>query len=407
MRRGIKPHSWVIALACAGATLLAAPAGAQQPSQPALRLEVDQTASPEVLYRYKQDSCDAHDHPDVPARAFRDAQGKIRLLATNYVHRALVGESFAALKKSCEVVYRPRQVGDPALYDDKAWIQAIYTNDGITVHALMSADFHEYRHSKRCPFGADTNKCWYNAITAAVSTDGGLSFRPLREPPAHYVAGPSVKYDLDAGRSIGFFTISNIVQNKGHHYALVYTGGGFGQQRRGVCVLRTATLDDPASWRAWDGKTYAYAFADPYRAGQNRPDDPGCAPVTPAWLTGPVRSVVLHKPTGLFVAVMLTVGTTRETRETRGVYYAVSRDLIEWSRPVPLLIAPTRAEVKRTAVEVTSAIDYPSLIDHASPGANFEFLAGEPHLYYVDLPVANGKLTGERALMRRRLVIMN
>ena len=134
----------------------------------------------------------------------------------------------------------------------------------------MSADFHEYRHSKRCPFGADTNKCWYNAITAAVSTDGGLSFRPLREPPAHYVAGPSVRYDLDAGRSIGFFTISNIVQSKGHYYALVYTGGGFAQQRRGVCVLRTAALDDPSSWRAWDGKGYGYAFADPYRDGQDR-----------------------------------------------------------------------------------------------------------------------------------------
>jgi hypothetical protein len=405
MRRGIKPNPWIIALACAAAAFLAVPAAAQAP--PALQLEIDRAAAPEVLYRYKQDSCDDHDHPDVPARAFRDAQGKIRLLATNYVHRALTGESFAALKKSCDVLYKPSQTGEPSLYDDKSWIQAVYTNDGITVHALMSADFHEYRHSKRCPFGADTNKCWYNAITAAVSTDGGLSFRPLHQPPAHYVAGPSVRYDLDAGRSIGFFTTSNIVQSKGHYYALVYTGGGFAQQRRGVCVLRTAALDDPSSWRAWDGKGYGYAFADPYRAGQDRPDDPGCTPVSPPFLSGPVRSVLLHKPSGQFVAVMLTVGTTKETRETRGVYYTLSRDLIQWSRPLPLWIAPTRAEVKRTAVEVTSAIDYPAMIDHASPGANFEFLAGEPHLYYVDLPVANGKLTGERRLMRRRLVIAN
>jgi hypothetical protein len=396
-----------VALAWAGALLVAAPVGAQPVAEPTLRLEMDESAAPEVLYRYKQDSCDAHDHPDVPARAFRDAQGKIRLLATNYVHRALTGRSFATLQKSCDVVYKPRQVGDPALYDDKAWIQAVYTNDGITVHALMSADFHEYRHSKRCPFGADTNKCWYNAITAAVSTDGGLSFRPRHEPPAHYVAGPSVKYDLNAGRSIGFFTTSNIIQHKAHYYVLVYTGGGFARQRRGVCVLRTATLDDSSSWRAWDGKGYDYTFADPYRAGRERPDDPGCAPVTPSYLTGPVRSILLHRPTGLFVAVMLTVGTTTETRNTRGVYYSVSHDMIGWSRPVPLLIAPTRAEVKRTAVDVTSAIDYPSIIDHASPGANFEFLAGEPHLYYVDLPVANGRLTGERALVRRRLVIVN
>ena len=172
-------------------------------------------------------------------------------------------------------------------------------------------------------------------------------------------------------------------------------------------MLRTATIEEPASWRAWDGTGYGYAFDDPY-AGGERPDDAGCRPVSPNLLNGPLRSVLLHKPTGLFVGVMLTAGTTRETREARGVYYTLSRDLVEWSRPQPLLIASTRAEVKRLSdgrSEAKAAIDYPSIIDHASPGDNFEFLAGEPHLYYVELPVTNGKLTGERRLVRRRLIM--
>lgn len=400
----------MIAFACAWVALAAAPCLADEPARaaPGLRLALDDRARPELLYQYKQDACDSHDLPDVPARAFRDAQGKIRLLATNYVHRALIGDSFAALRKTCDVVYKPSQLPDPAIYDDKAWIQAVYTPDGITVHALLSADFHEYRHSRRCPSGSDTNKCWYNAITAAVSTDGGRNFRPLREPPEHYVAGPSVRYDLNADRSVGFFTTSNILQYKGHYYVLVYTGGGFAQQRRGVCVLRTQALEEPSSWRAWDGEGFGYAFADPYRAGHDRPDDSGCRPVSPAYLNGPVRAVLLHRPTGLFVAVMLAAGTTRETRDARGVYYALSRDLVEWSRPLPLLIAPTRAEVKRSmGSDVTMAIDYPSIIDHASPGDNFEFLAGDPHLYYVELPVVNGRLTGERRLVRRHLTITN
>src|SRR5262249_36187416 len=157
-------------------------------------LVLDERAPVEPLYEYRRDACDPHDLPDVPARAFRDAQGKIRVLATNYVHRALVGDSFATLKKSCDVLYTPKQAAEPSLYDDKAWIQGVYTMDGITIHALLSADFHEYRHSKNCPGGSDTNRCWYNVITAGVSTDGGRSFHTLRDPPAHYVAGPQVRY---------------------------------------------------------------------------------------------------------------------------------------------------------------------------------------------------------------------
>jgi hypothetical protein len=409
MRPDFTPASRIFALAVAALAFGASPAAAKEPEIGGLRLALDERTASEPLYHYRRDACDPHDLPDVPARAFRDAQGKIRLLATNFVHRALVGDSFASLRKLCDVVYRPAQHAEPSLYDDKAWIQAVYTLDGITVHALLSADYHEYRHSKNCPFGADTNRCWYNAITAGVSTDGGHSFRTLKDPPAHYVAGPQMRYDLNAERSVGFFTTSNVLHYRGHYYALVYTGGGFAQQRRGVCVLRTATMEEPGSWRAWDGTGYEYAFADPSRGG-DRPDDPGCRPVSPSYLNGPLRSVLLHKPTGLFVGIMLTAGSTRETRDARGVYYTLSRDLVEWSRPQPLFIAPTRAEVKRLSdgrSEANAAIDYPSLIDHASPGDNFEFLAGEPYLYYVELPVANGKLTGERWLVRRRLTIVN
>jgi hypothetical protein len=398
MRRALPLRAWTAALACAWAAVLLVPGDAR--GEPAPRLSLDPAAKPELLYAYKQDACDSHDLPDVPARAFRDAHGRITLLATNYVHRALIGHSFATLSKRCEILYKPSQIGEPALYDDKAWIQAVYTEDGRTIHALLSADFHEYRHSARCPSGNDTNKCWYNAITAAVSTDGGATFRPAHPPPAHYVAGPSVRYDLHAGRSIGFFTTSNIVAHRGHRSTLAYTGGGFGGQQRGACLLRTAALDDPSSWRAWDGKGFDHRFVDPYRADAAPPAGSGCKPVSPRVFGGPVRGLLRHEASGTFVAVMLAAAPAR------GVYYSVSKDLIDWADPVPLMLAPTRAEVKSGRnKDAAVAIDYPSVIDHASLGRNFEFLAGEPYLYYVDLPAANGKLTGERRLMRRRLVL--
>lgn len=409
MRQDSRPLSRFLLLALAAIASGIWPCAAKEPEPGGLRLALDERAAVEPLYHYRRDACDPHDLPDVPARAFRDAQGKIHLLSTNFIHRAMVGDSFATLKKQCDVVYKPAALPQISLYDDKSWLEAFYTLDGITIHALISADYHEYRHSKDCPFGTDINRCWYNVITAALSTDGGRNFRTLREPPAHYVAGPQVKFDVTAERSIGFFTTSNIFHYRGHYYTLVYTGGGFAQQRRGNCVLRTATLEDPTSWRAWDGEGYGYAFKDAYKTG-DRPDDKGCVPVSPNALNNMVRTVLLHKPSGLFVAVMLTAGFTRETRDARGVYYSLSRDLLEWSRPQPLFIAPTRAEVKRLSDGKSTArvaIDYPSVIDHASPGDNFEFLAGDPYLYYVEMPVVNGKLTGERQLVRRRLAIGN
>ncbi len=398
MRPALQLRAWTAALACAWAAVLLVPADARGGNNPP-RLALDPAAQPELLYEYRQDACDSHDLPDVPARAFRDADGTIILLATNYIHRALVGDSFATLEKRCDILYRPGQIGDPALYDDKAWIQAVYTDDGRTIHALLSADFHEYRHTRRCPFGTDTNKCWYNAITAAVSTDGGATFRPARPPPAHYIAGPAVKYDLHAGRSIGFFTTSNIVAHRGYHYTLVYTGGGFAQQKRGACLLRSADLGDPSSWRAWDGAGFGYRFADPYR-DDTTPQRSGCTPVSPRVFSGPVRTLLHHQASGTFVAVMLAAAPSR------GVYYSVSRNLIDWAEPTPLMLAPTRSEVKRGLNrDAAVAIDYPSIIDHASPGRNFEFIAAKPYLYYVDLPARSGKLTGERRLMRRPLVL--
>ena len=39
-----------------------------------------------------------------------------------------------------------------------------------------------------------------------------------------------------------------------------------GDQQAGVCLMRTDRLDDPASWRGWDGRDFTVKFTDPYRA---------------------------------------------------------------------------------------------------------------------------------------------
>ena len=43
-----------------------------------------------------------------------------------------------------------------------------------------------------------------------------------------------------------------------------------GVDERGMCVIRTATLDDPTSWRAWDGAGFDLQMTSPYVTGLQR-----------------------------------------------------------------------------------------------------------------------------------------
>ena len=107
------------------------------------------------------------------------------------------------------------------------------------------------KHVGRCPSG-DRQACWYNSITLARSTDGGRTFSQ-RAPPGHLVASVPYPYEPDAG-PFGLFGPSNIVYRAEdqHYYALIQAQR-YGAQRAGTCVIRTARLDRPGAWRAWDG----------------------------------------------------------------------------------------------------------------------------------------------------------
>ena len=120
--------------------------------------------------------------------------------------------------------------------------------------------------------------CWYNTITYAVSTDGGRSFK-APAGPERFVAGVPYRYDPTRGQRSGLFNPSNIVR-RGDYFYTMMTSAPQGEQRAGVCLMRTDRLDDPASWRGWDGRDFTVQFANPYRT----PDDTTgklatCAPV--------------------------------------------------------------------------------------------------------------------------------
>ena len=195
-------------LVLAAAFLVAASVTSQ-----ALELAV---AGPErVLFDQARDGCDAHDLPDAPARAFRNAAGDMVLFAPNYQNRALVGADLDHLKRDCTVRFAASGSPVPAFLDDRTWLQAFHTDNGRDVFAFASASFIPYRHDMPCDTGNARTDCWYNGIAALSSTDGGATFAYLGAPPRQIAFPPPAPYDATAADPPGFMTATNIVAWQG------------------------------------------------------------------------------------------------------------------------------------------------------------------------------------------------
>ena len=86
---------------------------------------------PETVYDWARERCATWDIPDTPARAWRAADGSVRLVAGAEESRAAAGPDLAHLTRDCAVLYRGAGSPDPGAYDDRAWIHATWTADGV------------------------------------------------------------------------------------------------------------------------------------------------------------------------------------------------------------------------------------------------------------------------------------
>lgn len=353
---------------------------------PARELRLDLSGEPEAVTLHARDACAPDDIPDAPARAIRTAGGGVRLFAAHHVNRALSGPTLDTVRPDCRVAYEGAGAGDPARFDDKAWIAALHTADGVAVHALVHDEFHGHRRPALCPSGRYMD-CWYNAITYAVSGDGGLTFtRP--EPPRHLVAALPYPFAGDRGRHVGYFSPSNIVAAAdGFLYALIFATA-LDTQAAGNCLIRTDRPDDPGSWRAWDGSGFTVRFADPYQGAD--PAGHVCAPVGRGVLGAPVGSLTRHRPSGLWLAVFSGDG---------GLYTATSADLIRWS---PARLAWRAAGLANARCGAGPIVAYPSLLDPDSPSPTFADTGDGAWLYYTRFNLTDCRVSMNRDLMRVR-----
>lgn len=353
---------------------------------PGLRLTVTDAAQPAV----SGGACDATDIPDAPARAVRLADDAVQLYATDQRNRLDGGPDLLHLRHGCTSVLAGAGKDNPAAFDDRAWLASPWTRDGQTIWAVVHNEFHGHRRPTLCPSGRYMD-CWFNALTAAVSRDGGRSF--ARVPGPALVAALPYRYDEVGRGHHGYFNPSNIVTRDGAQFMFAFATRA-GEQRPGNCLLRTDAIEQPDRWRGWDGSGFGISFIDPYTATRLGGIDPGrhvCAPVGINGLRWPVTSLVRHAASGLFLAVM------QDGARGGGVFYATSRDLVRWSDPALLLPA-----IGPGAWTCTDAppIAFPSLLDPSSRDRNFETVGGSAALFATLFKVADCRISMNRDLVR-------
>ncbi len=335
----------VAAILALGACLLADASNAQAESVAGRPVQ--------SVYGARSSSCEPGFIPDAPARAFRRYDGVTVLLASSDENWELVGPSITRVQAVCQPTFRSSAAANSI---GSVWIEATYTTDGRIIDALGSRALPDSR-GQGCRF-TGPGACWLNDIVSLRSTDGGR----------HYVLGPTVaafRATYDPGRALrlGFFTVSNIVLWQGGFYAVVAWALGSGDTQN--CLLRNQVIDDPSSWRAWDGKDFILdvSHASPIR--------PPCAAISAETLSQEVRSISYSSRSRRWAAIFADARRAPGTQRTvQGAYVSHSADLIHWGAASLIMALP----LSRDPARCNDFIRYPSLLDPKSRSRNFSTL---------------------------------
>jgi len=336
--------------------------------------------------------CDDLDIPDQPPRAFRDDQNDVHLIASHYVVRAMVGPTMDTVKHDCRVIYRSPEDPDPSHFQHRNWLTSFYGVKGRGIAVLVHSEFEADKVPGMCATPNDTNSCWWNTVTFASSEDNGYTFH-VPKPPRNLVASLPYPYAIgNRASAYGYESPTNILKVNDFYYALV-NDWPYKAQQYGPCLIRTADVFDPGSWRAWNGSDFNGRFINPYEETNARAEDHVCPPV----FSGAADSLVRHEPTGYFIA-------TQYAPDNRfgppGFYLSTSADLIHWSEAV--LVAKT-SELLAQEGAGNWYYAYFSLIDPASSDRNFSAITSMPYVYYVRFEKNDPPYT--RVLFRRQIKI--
>lgn len=370
------------------ASLLLAPAHKAFAADASLTL----VGKPEIVFDSARDGCESIDMPDINPRAFRDANGDVVFFGLHLVNRAMRGKDLSHLAIDCHVVLGSGFDPDPAHYNDRNYITAMWTANGHDVAALVHHEYHADDHG-RCEVQTSLG-CWYNTVLAYRSTNGGKDF--VKAAPL-VVASAPFGQDVGQGRHRGFFNPSNIFSDGTYEYFFAATTGWDGQDA-GACLFRSAHPENSGSWRAYDGRDFTIRYSDPYKLGATLVKP--CAAIPPFLF--PVGAVVRLRNRGLWIAVF-QAAKNEGAFPVDGFYYATATDLMHWGAPRLLYAGMTLFADLCSAG--SAVIAYPSVLDNDAQGRNFDNVGDDAYLYFTVIKVDACK-TGTRLLMRQKISIV-
>jgi hypothetical protein len=339
-----------------------------------------------AIFKTPQESCpgEPNDLPDAMARAFRDYTGTVHFSSVSSDMFQSLGPTLDSLQHSCQAAYRSANDGNPADFNDQAWLDAFYTFDGKKIAALAHTEYHGWAHTGECN-AQNINECEYDSDTYHESNDGGYEFVSPRTA-GEFLVGVPYPYVIDGG-PVGYSVDTNIVPFDGWYYAVTTSwswppncSGSTGPNRcitSGGAPIRTSDVFDPSSWRGWNGTDFSVSFVDPYPGLVKHPQEHVYKPVL---YMGFVNGIYVYQPLNVVVATLWDYWDNE--LGPPGLYLTTSTDLVNWTKPT---LVVTLAELLAKDPKGSWLYAYFSLIDPSAPDLNFSIIGDHPYLYYVRL----------------------
>jgi hypothetical protein len=339
------------------------------------------TGPEETIYDYSTQACDPIDNADGTANAFRDGAGRLQIIMSQPFNRRLIGTNFNNLTHDCSISMGSDQSPFPWEFNDAEWVASTWAQADGDVYGLVHSEYHGLAHPGWCP-GNIFIKCRYNTVTLAKSTNNGDTFTQLPSPN-HLVASFPYPYWPDQPGRYGIFSPSNLFEKDGYLYTFLLLSASVKEQAPGACLMRTREqdLDDPHSWRAWDGTGFNSRFINPYLESAEPIRRHICQPVDPDKIGTMQRSIVFNTQLNKYILTGVSAKfDSVRGEDVTGFYYSTSDDLIHWTEKQLLMEVETQQSHLCGDPDVRV---YPSFIDHDSPSRNFETIDNTTYLYYT------------------------
>ena len=320
-----------------------------------------------ILWDTRASACEKKfgpiDLPDTPARAFLDETGATVLVAVDSTSRLSRGPTLFNTTRDCTIVLNSTLSPDPSMYaTDDGFLDATFSFGNGTVVGLLHDEYPGMNHNNCNIKPFVWPGCWMVSMGLAVSQDWGRTWARAAPPPANLVAAVPYVYEPTA-TIFGWGDSGGITPHPtdGYYYVAMNNRMTKGLQSNGTCVMRTNSLLDPRSWRAWDGTGFTVPLVSAYTLPPGTEAAHICKVLDP--FIGSPCTVLGTTFSTYLSAFVATLGCWADAQPGQGsgntFYWTTSADFAHWSTPQPLFVPPHQPN--------TQFYLYPAFLDATAP----------------------------------------